>query len=198
MLNESGTIVTDAAEIAEIFYAFYGSIASYSVNSYDGLDGLTDLNNDVLNKHCSHDSITNIRSRMGAQVSRFNFTKIYVNDLLSKIKSLKPGKSPGHDGIQDKFLKLAGENLACSQPMCSVYLFWFLWYICLVYKKLDNLCKDNYRSVNLLTVFSKLFERIVAEQLTAFKKIYIESLSICVQKRLQLPACGPAAYGVLA
>ena len=49
-----------------------------------------------------------------SQVSRFNFTKVSVNDVLSKIKSLKPGKSPGHDGIQDKFLKLAGENLACS------------------------------------------------------------------------------------
>ena len=175
MLNESGTIVTDATEIAEIFNAFYGSIASYPVNSYDGLDGLTDLN-DVLNKHCSHDSIIYIRSRMGAQVSRFNFTKISVNDVLSKIKALKSGKSPGHDGIQDKFLKLAGENLACS--LCVLFNTCFdscvfptsmkMADICPVYKKPDNLCKDNYRSVNLLTVFSKLFERIVAEQMTAF------------------------------
>ena len=126
--------------------------------------------------HCSHDSIINIRSRMGAQVSRFNFTKISVNDVLSKIKSLKPGKSPGHDGIQDKFLKLAGENLACS--LCVLFNTCFdscvsptsmkMTDICPVYKKLDNLCKDNYRSVNLLTVCSKLFERIVAEQMTAF------------------------------
>ena len=175
MLNESGTIVTDATEIAEIFNAVYGSIASYPVNSYDGLDGLTDLN-DVLNKHCSHDSIINIRSRMGAQVSRFNFTKISVNDVLSKIKALKPGKSPGHDGIQDKFLKLAGENLACNLCVLFNTCFDFCVFptsmkmadICPVYKKPDNLCKDNYRSVNLLTVFSKLFERIVAEQMTAF------------------------------
>ena len=39
--------------------------------------------------------------------------------------------------------------------------------ICPVYKKLDNLCKNNYRSVNL-TIFSKLFERIRAEQLTTY------------------------------
>ena len=44
--------------------------------------------------------------------------------------------------------------------------------ICPVYKKLDSLCKDNYRSVNLLIVFSKLFERIMAEQLT----IYFENI----------------------
>ena len=44
--------------------------------------------------------------------------------------------------------------------------------ICHVYKKLDSLCKDNYRSVNLLIVFSKLFERIKAEQLA----IYFENI----------------------
>ena len=37
-----------------------------------------------------------------------------------------------------------------------------------IYKKIDNLCKNNYRSVNLLSVLSKLFECIMAEQLTAY------------------------------
>ena len=44
--------------------------------------------------------------------------------------------------------------------------------ICPVYKKLDSLLKDNNRSVNFLIVFSKLFERIMAEQLT----IYFENI----------------------
>ena len=45
---------------------------------------------------------------------------------------------------------------------------------CVLKKKLDSLCKDNYCSVNLfyLIVFSKLFERIMAEQLT----IYFENI----------------------
>ena len=37
-----------------------------------------------------------------------------------------------------------------------------------IFKKLDNLCKNNYRSVNILSVFSKLFESIMAEQLTTY------------------------------
>ena len=36
-----------------------------------------------------------------------------------------------------------------------------------IYKK-DNLCKENYRSVNLLIMVSKVFERILADQLTAY------------------------------
>ena len=40
--------------------------------------------------------------------------------------------------------------------------------ICPVYKKLDNLSKENYRSVNLFIMFSKVFERLMAEQLTNY------------------------------
>ena len=40
--------------------------------------------------------------------------------------------------------------------------------ICPVYEKLDNLSKENYRSVNLLIMFSKVFERLMAEQLTNY------------------------------
>ena len=76
--------MTDATEIAEIVNALCGSIAGYPVNPYDGLDGLTDLN-DVLNKNCSHDSIINMKSRMNAQASRFDTTKISVDDVQSEI-----------------------------------------------------------------------------------------------------------------
>ena len=37
-----------------------------------------------------------------------------------------------------------------------------------ILKKIDNLCKNNYRTVNILSVFSKLFESIMVEQLTAY------------------------------
>ena len=179
MLKENDTIVTHATEIANIFNAFYGSIANYPVDFYDGLDRHAGLE-DVLDKHYSHDNIVNIRARMGVQVSHFDFSKVSVNDVLKKIKSLKPGKSTGHDGIQDKFLKLAGENLACS--LCVLFNTCIdscifptsikMADICPVYKKLDNLCKNNYRSVNLLTIFSKLFERIMADNWLHILKIY--------------------------
>ena len=44
--------------------------------------------------------------------------------------------------------------------------------ICPVYKKLDNLSKENYRSDNLLIMFSKVFERLMAEQLTNYFETY--------------------------
>ena len=47
-----------------------------------------------------------------------------------------------------------------------------------IYKKKDNLCKENYRSVNVLAVVSKIFERILSDQLmTYFVSILSHSLS---------------------
>ena len=47
-----------------------------------------------------------------------------------------------------------------------------------LYKKKDNLCKENYRSVNVLAVVSKVFEIILSDQLMAyFVSILSHSLS---------------------
>ena len=37
-----------------------------------------------------------------------------------------------------------------------------------IFKRNDNICKENYRSINLLTTASKLFENIVSDQLTEY------------------------------
>ena len=47
-----------------------------------------------------------------------------------------------------------------------------------IYKKKDNLCKERYRSINVLAVVSKVFERILPDQLMAyFVSILNHSLS---------------------
>ena len=37
-----------------------------------------------------------------------------------------------------------------------------------IYNKYDNYCKENYRSVNLRIMISKVFDWILADQLTAY------------------------------
>ena len=37
-----------------------------------------------------------------------------------------------------------------------------------VFKKIESLCEENYRSVNILTVISKILERIMADQLMSY------------------------------
>ena len=105
ILNENDRIVTNASEVADIFNVFYGSIAEYPPDRYDGLDNTSLI--DGLNKHCSHASIVNIKSRMGVRMPNFDFHEVSVDDVLKKIKCLKKGESPGYDAIQVKFFKLA-------------------------------------------------------------------------------------------
>ena len=170
--------MSDPPEVADIFNAFYGSTADYPADDYDGLDSIS--MNDVIDKHCNHPSITSIKTYIGAQESKFEFQKITTDNVTKLIKSLNAGKSPGCDGIQDKFIKLTGDNLSHSLPVLfNKYIDSRIFPagmrmadICPVHKKLDSLSKDNYRSVILLIVFSKLFERIMAEQLT----IYFENI----------------------
>ena len=51
-----------------------------------------------------------------------------------------------------------------------------------IYKTDDNRCKENYRSVNLLIMVSKVFERILADQLTAYFEILLSSCLSDYQK----------------
>ena len=75
-----------------------------------------------------------------------------------------------------KFLKLADANLAGSLRMffnkcvqaCTFPTSMKMADIYPIYKTLDNLCRINYRSVNLWSVLSKLFESITAGQLTTY------------------------------
>ena len=102
------------------------------------------------------------------------------------IDALKCNKAVGPDGIHPSFFKLAGISMYAN--LCNIFnrcvssstfpTSLKLADICPVFKKKDPLSKDNYRSVNLLNSISKVFERIIADQLTHyFDQILSSSLS---------------------
>ena len=188
MLRENNRIITDASEVAEIFSVLYNSISDYPANLYDGLDD-TDISNTV-DEHCGHDSIVNIKKHMADLASKLNFSKLSESAGIKMIKSLKCGKWAAYDGIQDTFLKMGGENLATSLcfhfngciDSCTFPTNMKMAEICPVYKKLDNLSKEDYRSVNLLIVFSKSFERLITEQLTNYFEAILSPLLSAYRK----------------
>ena len=83
MLRENNRIITDASDVAEIFNVFYSSISNYPANLYDGLDN-TNIS-DIVAKHCGHDSIVNIKSRMGDRASKFDFSKLSESAVIKMI-----------------------------------------------------------------------------------------------------------------
>ena len=89
---------------------------------------------------------------------------------------LHSNKAVGHDGIHAKFLKLAGSHI--TNTLCNLFNTCVisncfpsqmkLADIIPLFKKDDTLSKENYRSVNLLIAVSKVFEKILCDQLNKF------------------------------
>ena len=181
VLKENGSIISDAYKVADIFNMYYKSIAEYKFQDY-GLHNL-DFDNAIA-KHASHTSISLIKQSIFANYE-FSFSPISVQSMSRYISLLKSNKAVGHDGLHAAFLKCSGNNMATS--LCNVFnvsiscnfpsrIKWAD--VNPIYKKKDNLCKKNYRSVNVLAVVSEVFEKIVSAQLMAyFASILSHSLS---------------------
>ena len=201
-LSENNEIISDSKAVAEIFNKFYASIAEYKTN-YDGID-IDSLEN-ILLKHSNHPSICMIKNKHRKETdTQFHFQKISHNDYKTYIKKLVTKPSSGHDNVQSKFLKMCADDIA--GPYCDIFN------RCVetssfpsdmkfaeigpLYKKKDSLNKNNYRSVNLLIVMSKIYERIMSDQIIAyFLNILNPSLSAyrkgysCQHVILQLTEC---------
>ena len=123
--------------------------------------------------------MTRILNTLTSEMS-FSFSNLTVELFQKYVNRLNCKKAVGHDDMQPFFLKLAGEK--CITSFCSLYNSCVsscsfpdslkMAEISPVFKKKDNLDKENYRSVNILTTLSKVFERILSDQLTSyFEKI---------------------------
>ena len=86
-----------------------------------------------------------------------------------QLKSLKPCKSAGPDGLHPKFLKETASEL--SKPLCLIFrkslneslpVDWKLGNIIPIFKKGD---RENYRPISLTSVICKVFESIIRENI---------------------------------
>ena len=183
ILKENDSIISDASKVADIFNMYYASIAEYKHQS-DGLDNL-DFDN-AIDKHASHTSISLIKQCISGNYG-FSFSPISAESMSKYMSLLKSNKAVGHDCLHAVFLKCSGDNMSTS--LCNVFnasisscdfpstLKWAD--INPIYQKKDNLCNENYGSVNVLAVVSKIFEIILSDQLMAYF-VYTESFAICL------------------
>ena len=172
ILREGDVLITDPVHVAEVFNTYYASIAAYE-STPDGLDSLSF--DSAVTKHQSHDSIYLIRDKVSV-TNEFFFHVITPTVLSRYINKLQNSKAVGHDGLKSIYIKLSGTHLCNSLcdlfNMCVTASFFpsemKLAEISPIFKRNDNLCKENYRSINLLTITSKLFENIMSDQLTKY------------------------------
>ena len=97
-------------------------------------------------------------------------------DTVKIINNLDSNKAHGHDMLSIQMIKLCG-NLICK-PLSIIYNDWLKegkfpsdWkkaHVVPVHKKGDKQCLKNYRPISLLPICSKIFERLIYNELFTF------------------------------
>ena len=168
-LKHNGEIITDCSKVCEIFNTFFSQI---------GLDiGNPENNNksvdEIIADYSQHPSVTMIKTNINNAPNNINLSKVTERDVSKIISKLSSKKSSGYDEIPVKFIKLVSRSLIkpltklankCLQE--NVFQDRMkMANITPLYKKKDKLNRDNYRSVNLLIALSKVFEKIISNQI---------------------------------
>ena len=168
-LRENGEIVSDDQKVCGIFNSFFQSIGSDI--------GLPENNekplHDIIDQYQTHSSIKCIKEKINtSKSSKFLFRFVAERETLKYIKQLSVKKAAGYDEIPANFVKRTGAILA--KPITHLMNRCILENtfpskmkmanITPLYKKKDKLNKDNYRSVNLLPILSKIMERALYDQ----------------------------------
>ena len=153
-------MVTDQQEIANYMNQYYATVASNNVQ-----DLANDENNKAYEKY-----LTNRPNTV------FNFhtvTPLYIENI---IKNLKLTNTAGIDNISNKMIKTAVNQLvnpitSVVNLMISTSTFPDLLKrgkLKPIYKKGDKTLAENYRPISILPSISKIFERVLHDQLTNY------------------------------
>ena len=105
---------------------------------------------------------------------------IVINDdiVLKALKKLKPGKSPGPDGLHPRILKEAGDEIApaltiiykASMMNGTLPDEWLCANVSPIYKKGKKFVAGNYRPVSLTCIACKMLESIIREEIMKYLK----------------------------
>ena len=184
LFENNDTVLNDPEDVCNVFNDHFVSVTNDMCESI----GSNEITVSGFSEHYSnHPSVVKIRSKLShCENSHFSFRSVDSNDVFTKLRSLNPRKSCGFDLIPAKFLRL-GANVICKSltPIINESLESAVFPTTLkqaevspIFKKGDPLLKGNYRPVSILTSISKIFEKIIHEQLSDYFQAFLnESLA---------------------
>ena len=182
-LIENDKIITDDTEIGNIFVDYYTNIVKHSsgkepTSIADSLPPGTNFDT-IIDKICdqfqNHPSIRFIKNSTNHSHT-FKFRFVTEKEILKLLKSIDSKKAIGVDGIPPLILKLSAEILA--KPLTKlinqsikendVPTLLKIAAILPFYKKNERSHKNNYRPVSVLSALSKIFGKVLQNQILEF------------------------------
>ena len=144
----------------------------------------------IIYKHSNH-PITKIRENIQT-LRHFYFTAVNDKYIEKLMQRMDPKKAQGYENIPSKLLRIGASGI-CSHVsqlvnhcfrVCEFPDIMKLAGVSSLYKKNDNLKKDNYRPVSVLPSLSKFYERVMGQQLSDFfDNIFSALLSAFIKKK---------------
>ena len=184
-LNENGKIISDKKEVAEILNNYFmDAVENLEVNRYlpkivmndEGLDQIDKM----VQKYQDHPSILKIKENVKVEKT-FEFENVDDDQIFKKIISLDPGKACMKDDIPAK-LYLGTNDIICGplsgtfnesknsntypKPLKTAD-------VTPIPKDQNKDMKSKYRPVSLIPLLSKVFEKVMFEQISDFAESFL-------------------------
>ena len=129
---------------------------------------------DTLN-NANHPSVIKIRENIQTQ-QNFYFTAVNDKYIEKLMQRMDPKKAQGYENIPNKLLRLGASGISSQVSqlvnhclnVCEFTDIMKLADVSSLFKKKDNLRKENYRPVSVLPSLSKVYERVMGQQLSDF------------------------------
>ena len=189
-LSENNNILSNDIEIANIFNEYYTNIVEHTSgnrpkNKADDLPTGSSFDiilDNITKTYEDHPSIKAIHNRKSdSQHTPFKFKPVKIKNVFNLLKSLDAKKAVGIDGIPPLILKISAKILA--EPLTRIINICIsdnvfptlakLASILPFFKKGDRSNKKNYRPVSVLSSLSKIFGKILQNQLIDFSNSFL-------------------------
>ena len=200
ILNEEGHVITDTKDVCNLLNDFFATLTS-DIGPDDRIITVDDCDwlKNTLVKHASHPSIRAIHENNDIS-SAFKFSEVSCETVRRKLQNIKPNKSTGYDNIPPRLAKCSSREIA--ETLTQVINTSFNQGIfptdlkCAevspIHKKDNDMLKKNYRPISILTIFDKVFESIITDQITEFFKPIFNKMMCAYRK--QYSSCHALTY----
>ena len=179
VLIEEGEVISDDKVIAECLNSHFVNITdSLGLDPSfkdDGIDVSLENKVDIATeKYNNHPSIVAIKSKVQIE-KKFEFSNVNLLNVMIKIEALDNSKSKSGN-IPTKIIQEAKEVICPYLTDCINATMDNCCFpdklkeadVCAIHKKDDTCQKVNFRPISVLSAMSKIFERIMSEQINQF------------------------------